>query len=134
MSRQTIREELATLFTATGSFTGGVLAYAPVDTQGMDKVLSIYSSRTHHQQESGALEHNFYVYSLDVLIKRASGETTEDTLDALHDVIRATVKANQRNDNWDLLSLEEPSDAYFAEISGVSYRVESHNLLVKETT
>ena len=55
-------------------------------------------------------------------------------LDTLHEVVRSVVKDNQSNANWDYLSLEEPSEAYFAEISGVSYRVESHRLTVKETT
>ena len=134
MSRQTVREALAALFVAEGSFTGGVLAYAPVDTQGMNPLLSIYTDTTYHQQESQALEHNFYAFLLDVMVKRTGGEAAEDSLDALHDVIRSTIKANQVNANWDLLDLTEPSDAYFAEISGVSYRIESHKLLVKETT
>jgi len=134
MSRQTAREALAALFVAEGSFTGGVLAYAPVDLQGMDKVLAIYSTRTHHQQESKHLEHNFYIFLLDVMVKRTGGEIAEDTLDTLHEVIRSTIKANQSNANWDFLNLEDPSDAYFAEISGVSYRVESHPLSVKEIT
>jgi len=133
MSRQTAREALVTLFTATGEFNQ-VNGYAPPDLQGMDKVLNIYSDRTHHQQESQALEHNFYVFVLDVMVKRSGGETVEDTLDSLHDTIRSTIKANQINANWDYLSLEEPSDAYFAEISGVAYRVESHILSVKETS
>lgn len=133
MSRQTAREALATLFTATGEFNQ-VYGYAPVDLQGMDKALAIYSDRTHHQQESAALEHNFYVFTLDVMIKRSGGESVEDTLDSLHDTIRSTIKTNQINANWDFLSLEEPSDAYFAEISGVAYRVERHTLSVKETT
>ena len=134
MSRQTVREALAALFVTNGSFTGGVLAYAPVDTQGMDKLLCIYSDRTYHQQESAALEHNFYSFLLDVFVKRSGAETVEDTLDALHDAVRAVIKANQVNVNWDLLDITEPSDCYFAEISGVSYRVESHTLKVKETT
>jgi len=121
------------LFTATGEFNQ-VYRYAPVDMQGMDNVLAIYSDRTHHQQESAALEHNFYVFTLDVMVKRDGGETTEDTLDSLHDTIRSTIKANQVNANWDLLSLAEPSDAYFTEVSGVAYRLESHSLSVKETT
>ena len=133
-TRQTIREALDTIFTAEGSFTGGVLGYAPVETQGMDKILSIYSDRTHHIQASQHLQTNFYVFLLDVLVKRTGGETAEDTLDTLHEVVRSVVKANQSNANWDYLSLEEPSEAYFAEISGVSYRVESHRLTVKETT
>jgi len=133
MSRQTAREALVVVFDATGEFNQ-VNGYAPPDLQGYDKVLNIYSDRTHHQQESQALEHNFYVFTLDVLVKRSGGETAEDTLDSLHDTIRSTIKANQSNANWDYLSLEEPSDAYFAEISGVAYRVESHSLSVKETT
>ena len=131
MSRQGAREALVAIFVAEGSFNQ-VLGYAPVDTQGFDKILSIYTNRTHHIQESQALEHNFYVFFLDVLLKRTGGEEVEDTLDALHEVIRATIKANQANANWDRLDSEEESDAVFAEISGVSYRVETHPLLVKE--
>lgn len=131
MTRQVVREALVTIFVAEGSFNQ-VLGYAPVDTAGMDKVLSIFSDKTHHKQESLHLEHNFYVFSLDVLVKRSGGETVEDTLDVLHEAIRSTVKANQGNANWEYLSLEEPSDAYFAEVSGVAYRVEKHLLFIKE--
>lgn len=131
MTRQTVREALVAIFIAEGSFNQ-VLGYAPVDTQGFDKILSIYTNRTHHIQESQALEHNFYVFFLDVILKREGGEDVEDTLDALHEVIRSTIKANQVNANWDRLDLEEESDAVFAEISGVAYRVETHPLLVKE--
>ena len=133
MTRKTVREELVTIFQTEGSFNQ-VLGYAPVDTQGFDLILSIYTNRTHHIQESQALEHNFYVFFLDVLLKRTGGEEVEDTLDTLHEVIRSVVKANQVNVNWDRLDLEEESDAVFAEISGVSYRVETHPLLVKEMT
>lgn len=134
MSRQTIREALAALFVTEGSFTGGVYAYAPVDLRGMDKTLSIYSNRASHRQESKHKEDNFYIFRLDVMVKRTGGEAAEDTLDTLHEAIWATIKANQSNVNWDFLNLEDPSDAYFAEISGVSYRVESHPLEVKELT
>lgn len=133
MTRQAAREELVTIFVAEGSFNV-VLGYAPVDTQGMDKILSIFSDRTHHKIESANLGHSFYLFSLDVLVKRSGGETVEDTLDELHEAIRATVKANQRNANWEYLSLEEPSEAYFSELSGVAYRVEKHLLFIKETT
>ncbi len=133
MSRQDVREELVTIFTAEGSFNQ-VLGYAPVDTAGMDKILSIFTDKTHHKQESLHLEHNFYSFSLDVLVKRSGGETVEDTLDALHEAIRSTVRANQGNANWEYLSLEDPSDAYFAEVSGVAYRVEKHILFIKENS
>ena len=133
-TRKTIRKAIAAIFVTEGSFTGGVLAYAPVDLQGMSPVLSIYTSKTHHIQESYASQHNFYTYNLEVLIKRVGGETAEDAFDDLHEAIRATIKTNQSNANWDYLSLEDPSDAYFAEISGVAYRVETHPLYVKETT
>lgn len=131
MSRQIAREALVTLFTAEGSFNQ-VYGYAPVETQGMDKILAIYTRDTHHQQLSNSWETHFYTFVLDVYIKRSGGETVEDTLDALHEAIRGVVNANQSNTNWEYLSLEDPSDAYFAEISGVSYRVESHKLSVKE--
>lgn len=131
MTRQAAREELVTLFVAEGSFNV-VLGYAPVDTQGMDKILSIFSDRTHHKVESLNLGHSFYTFALDVLVKRSGGETVEDTLDTLHEAIRSTIKTNQHNANWEYLSLEEPSEAYFAEISGVAYRVEKHLLLIKQ--
>ena len=131
MTRQVVREALVAIFVAEGTFNV-VLGYAPVDTQGMDKILSIYSDSTHHKKETQYLEHNFYTFSLDVIVRRASGETTEDTLDALHEVIRSTISDNQGNVNWEWLSLEEPSDAYFAEISGVAHRVEKHRLAIKE--
>ena len=131
-TRQTIREALAAIFVSADDFNV-VYAYAPVDLQGMDEVLAIYSDTTYHEQESYASEHNFYTFILDVYVKRASAEMTEDTLDTLHEAIRSTVKANQSNAFSDWLKLE-PSDAYFAEISGVAYRVESHKLALKETT
>lgn len=131
MSRQTVREELVTLFIADDSFNQ-VLGYAPVETQGMDKILAIFTRDTHHQQLSNNWETHFYTFVLDVYIKRSGGETVEDTLDELHEAIRSVVSANQGNTNWEYLSLEDPSNAYFAEISGVSHRVESHKLNVKE--
>jgi hypothetical protein len=134
MTRKTVREALAVLFVANGSFTGGVNAYPPVDLQGMDKVLAIYSMETSHQQESSALELNFYTFALTVFVKRAGGETVEDTLDDLHEVIRSVVKANQSNANWDLLDLGLGSEAGVDEVSGVAYRLEVHKLLVKEMT
>ncbi|KKN57469.1 hypothetical protein LCGC14_0561810 [marine sediment metagenome] len=131
MTRRIIREALVTIFTAEGSFNQ-VLGYAPVSVDGMDKVLSIFSDKTHHKQESLHLEHNFYSFSLDVLVKRSGGETAEDTLDDLHEVVRDVIGDNQGNAIWEYLSLEDPSDAYFAEISGVAYRVEKHLLFIKE--
>ena len=131
MTRQAVREALVAIFVAEGTFNV-VLGYAPVDTQGMDNILSIYSDETHHKQESQHLAHNFYTFTLDVLVRRSGGETTEDTLDALHEVIRSTISDNQGNALWEYLSLEGPSSAYFAEISGVAHRVERHPLLVKE--
>lgn len=131
-TRQTIREALAAIFVTADDFNV-VYAYAPVDLQGMDQILCIYADTTYHERESYASEHNFYTFILDVFVKRASAETAEDTLDTLHEAIRSTIYDNQGNDNWDWLKLE-PSDAYFAEISGVAYRVESHKLALKETT
>ncbi len=131
MTRRIVREALVTIFTAEGSFNQ-VLGYAPVSSDGMDKVLSIFSDKTHHKQESLHLAHSFFTFSLDVLVKRSGGETAEDTLDDLHEVVRDVISDNQGNVNWEYLSLEDPSDAYFAEISGVAYRVEKHLLFIKE--
>ena len=132
MSRKTIRKEIASIFEDTEEFNQ-VTDYAPVSYRGMDKLLAVYTARTKHRQETKHLEHNFYAYVLSVMVKR-SGSSTEDDLDDLHDVIRSTVKDNQVNDNWDLLSLEEDSQAGFTENEGSAYRVEAHILLVKETT
>ena len=131
-TRQTIREALAAIFVTADDFNV-VYAYAPVDLQGMDEVLAIYSDTTSHERITFADEVNLYGFTLDVYVKRATAETTEDTLDTLHEAIRSTVYDNQSNANWHRLTLG-PSDAYFAEISGVSYRVESHKLEAKETT
>ena len=131
-TRQTIREALAAIFVTADDFNV-VYAYAPVDLQGMDEVLAIYSDTTVHDRLSFADEVNLYTFILDVYVKRASAETAEDTLDTLHEAIRDTIYDNQDNANWHRLTLE-PSDAYFAEISGVAYRVESHKLAIKETT
>ena len=131
MTRQAVREELVSIFVTEGTFTV-VLGYAPVDTQGMDNILSIYSDETHHKQASQHLAHNFYTFTLDVIVRRSGGETTEDTLDTLHEVIRKTISDNQGNALWEYLSLEGPSNAYFAEISGVAHRIERHPLFVKE--
>lgn len=131
MSRQTVREELVTLFTAEGSFNQ-VLGYLPVVNRGMDKVLAIYAASASHEQESADLEMNLYGFDLLVIVERSNGEAAEDTFDALHEAIRSTVRANQGNANWEYLSLRTPSEAYFANISGASFRVETHRLTVKE--
>lgn len=131
MSRQTVREELVTIFTTDGSFNQ-VLGYAPVDTRGVDKILVIITDATHHEQFSGSWENHFYSFILDVFVLRSGGETVEDTLDTLHEAIRSVINSNQGNTNWEYLSLTEPSDAGFGEISGVAYRVERHQLYIKE--
>jgi len=131
-TRRQVRERLGVLFTATGSFNQ-VNAYAPLDLQGFDKVLNIYNSRSRHRQESANLETNLYTFILDVNVKRTSTENSEDALDDLHEVIRATIRANQGDTTWDFLTIDDASDAYFAEISGIPYRVESHPLTVKVT-
>lgn len=127
-TRQTIREGLAALFTTTFN---AVYAYAPLDLQGYTKVLTVYSGGSYYTRESQALQHGFHLLYLAVYVKRASGENTEDVLDACHEYIRSVVAANQSSANWEHLLLEDPTDPSFAEISGVPYRVEVHPLLVK---
>jgi hypothetical protein len=129
-TRQAVREQLASLFTTRAVFNA-VHAYAPLDLQGFTKVLMVYSSSTRHEQFSQHLANNFYTFVLDVMVKRASGENTEDVLDALHEEIRDFVRDNQGDATWDYLELNEVSDAYFAEVSGVPYRGERHPLTVK---
>jgi len=102
--------------------------------QGFDKVLSIYTDGSEHQQASQALQTNFYRFFLDVFVKRSGVAADEDTLDTLHETIRSVIKANQSNANWDWLDLSALSDAIFAEVSGIPYRVERHRLTVKTVT
>lgn len=130
MSRQAARERLVALFTAEGSFSQ-VHGHAPVDLEGMTPVLCIYTDRTRHTQASADMKIDLYTYILDVYVKRVAGESAEDILDAQHEVIRVVVKANIADANWSHIHLEDESDAYFAEISGVAYRVERHPLVVK---
>jgi len=133
MTRKTARKALVALFVTDGSFTGGVLAYRPDTLDGMTKVLAVYTTRTRYKMESKHLNHSFYTFALDVFVKRTSGEAHEDTFDDLHEVIRAVVRANVSNANWDNLDLDTaPSVASHVEDEGVPYRLERHSLLVKE--
>ena len=128
-TRKEVRKRIATIFAGQGF--NQVLDYAPVDLQGMDKVLCVYTATTHHEMLSQDLNNNFYRFYLDVFVKRASANAAEDTLDDLHDKVREVARANVSDSNWSAISLDEQSDAAFAEISGVQYRMERHGLLVK---
>ena len=133
MSRQTVREQLVTLFTNTAAFNS-VLGYLPaVLGDAQTKVLAVYSRRSTHRVDSAHLRNDFYVFYLDVLVKRGNDDTHEDTLDSLHETVRSTVRTNIGNTNWSALDLEEASDCFHAEISGVGYRVERLTLTVKVT-
>jgi hypothetical protein len=131
MTRQVVRERLVVLFASKGF--NQVYGHAPLDLQGFDKVLAIYSDRTRHDFISANLQNAFYALTLDVYVKRESGETAEDNLDILHEVVRDVIRDNIGDPNWSDIHLLEDSDAYFAEVSGVPYRVERHTAIVKET-
>lgn len=130
-TRKQVREQLVSLFTADGSFTGGVMGYAPVDLLGKTRVLLIYIDNTRFDMISKHMNNNFHVYNLDVYVKRESEVNTEDVLDDLREVVRSVVRTNVTDANWNELNLNDVSNAYFAEVSGVPYRVESHSLIVK---
>lgn len=131
MARKDVRDQLVSLFTANGSFNA-VLGYSPNALgAATTKVLAIYSRRTRHQVESKDLRNDFYTFNLDVLVKRTADATHEDTLDALHEVVRAVVRANIGDANWSHLDLDENSDAFYGDVQGVAYRVERHVLSVK---
>lgn len=128
-TRQQVREQLVTLF--TGAPYNEVLGHAPlVFGDAVDKVLCIYSDRTHHDTFTADAGHDLYAFWLETYVKRTGAEADEDTLDALHEDVRSTIKANQGDALWAYLSLEEDSDAIFAEVSGVPYRIERHRLVV----
>lgn len=128
-TRKECRERLAALFTANGSFTA-VFDYAPTTFNGASKVLTIYSDSTRHDMLTAHLNNNFYIFFLDVFVKRA-GATTEDDLDTLHEAVRSVVRTNVADSNWNELFLDEDSECSFVEVAGVPYRMESHRLRIK---
>lgn len=128
-TRQAAREALVTLFTAAGAFNQ-VNGYAKTNLQGFTKVLNVYTRATSHDQPSKNQEIGLVTFMLDVFVLRADVVADENTLDSLHETIRAVVKANQGNAAWEWLQLGE-SDAYFSESNGKDYRLERHPLTVK---
>lgn len=128
-TRKQAREALGVAFASQGFTT--VYTYAPLDLLGASKVLVIYADMSRHERLGASFQNDFHGFFLDVYIKRASGANTEDDLDTMHEVIRAVVKANIVNAAWDEITLEEESDALFAEVAGVPYRLERHPLLLK---
>jgi len=131
MTRKTVRERLVTLFTNQG-FTQ-VNAFVPTEVQGTDKVLNIYSSASSQDRMSGDMRNDFYVFNLDVLIKRTNSVTCEDSLDNLREVVNTVIANNVSDSTWNHIELLNESECLFAEISGVHYRMERFKLNVKET-
>lgn len=130
-TRKQVREYLAATTFAASGFTA-VYDYLPLDLVGASKVLCVYNDSTRHEQLSAALKNDFYRFNLDVLVKRAGGNA-EDDLDTLHEAIRAAVVAGVGNTMWNEITLEEDSEALFASVAGIAYRVEQHKLLIKVT-
>jgi len=130
-TRREVRERLAAIFAGQG-FTQ-VYDYAPLDLMGATKVLAIYSKASRLDIISADLQNNFYLFNLDVLIKRVGAGNVEDDLDTLHDVIATVIRANVGDDTWSHLELSDDSDCFFAELAGTPYRLERHALLVKVT-
>ena len=128
-TRQECREALAGLFSA-GTFTGGVFDYLPVALNGATKVLAVYNDNTRHELLSASFANNFYRFNLDTLVRRA-GATSEDDLDTLHENVRSVIRGAVGNANWNEITIEEDSETFFAEISGIQYRVEQHKVLIK---
>ena len=127
--RQIVRERLVELYTATGSFSV-VCGYLPMDLLGATSALAIYNKKTGWKIENKATKHDFYSYWLDVLVKRENEVATEDTLDSLHEVVRAVMAANI-DDVWDTIETVDASEPLFTKISDVPYRVEQFTLTVK---
>lgn len=128
-TRKQCRETLATLFSAL-VFTGGVYDYLPTNLNGATKALAVYTDNSRHETISALFGNNFYRFNVDTLVKRA-GATSEDDLDTLHEEVRSTVRSAVGNAAWDEITIEEESECFFAEISGIQYRVEQHKILIK---
>lgn len=126
-TRKQVRQRLAELCGGIGFNI--VYDYAPSDFNGATKVLCIYSDNTRHDFISQDLNNNFYAFFLDVFVQRYGAY--EDTLDDLHEALRSTLRAAVSDTTWSHLDFNEISDAFFAEVSGVPYRVERHSLIVK---
>lgn len=129
-TRKQVRERLVTLYDAESVFSQ-VYGYAPMDLQGMHPVLCIYNDNTNYDFITADLRNFFYTYVLDVYAKRINNVNTEDQLDTLQETIRDVIKDNIGDATWDHIELGSSSDAYFAEISGVAYRIERFTLQVK---
>lgn len=131
MTRKAVRTELGVIFASIGFNT--VNLFAPKDLQGQDKVLNVYAKRSSLDKISANLKNDFYVFNLDSFVKRTGAVADENTLDDLHDAIKTAVSGNISNANWSHLELGD-SDCLFVELSGVSYRLERHELTVKVTS
>ncbi len=128
-TRKECREALTSLFSVL-VFTGGVYEYLPTNLNGATKALAVYNDNTRHEMISGLFGNNFYRFNVDTLVKRA-GATSEDDLDTLHEEVRSTCRSAVGNANWNEITIEEDSDCFFGEISGIQYRVEQHKVLIK---
>jgi hypothetical protein len=132
-TRKQVRKELVSVFTTGGAF-GAVYGYLNQEFgEATTKILCVYSKATHHDNFTMDAHHDLYGFYLDVQVKFTNTEADEDTLDDLHESIRATVKANQGNSTWSYLELETDSNPFYAEISGQKYRIEQHILWVTVT-
>lgn len=132
-TRKQVRERLATLMAESGAFEM-VYDHAPLDLRGKDRVLCIYTDSTRHEMLSADINNAFYRFFLETFALRRVDEVgAEDALDEMHEAIRATIRAGVGDTAWNELSLEEDSDALFAQMAKEPYRVERHVLLVKVT-
>lgn len=133
-TRRQVRERLSTLMAESNAFDA-VYKYVPLDLRGQDRVLCIYSDRTRHEMLSKHLNNSFYRFFLETYVLRQIDETgAEDTLDDMHETIRAVIRANVGDSAWAELNLERESAAFFASIATVPYRIERHSLIVKVTS
>lgn len=133
-TRKQVRERLATLFSASDEFTE-VYDHAPLDLRGQDRVLCIYTDSTRHDMISAHMNNAFYRFYLETFALRRIDEAgAEDALDEMHEAIREIIRENVGDSTWNELSLEEESDALFAQMAKEPYRVERHSLTVKVTS
>lgn len=130
-TRRQVRERLATLMAESSAFQE-VLAYAPLDLRGKDRVLCIYTDNSRHEMLSAHMNNAFYRLTLETFaLRRIDEAEAENAMDEMHEAIRAVVRANVGDLTWNELDLEEASDALFAQVATEPYRVEQHSLLVK---
>ena len=138
MSRQTAREALGTLLSATMTSAQEVNDYLKTDLDGLSPVVCIASAG--QEAVEMTFQGNRYRYYFDVVVFVLRGETgtatyteedADDVLDTLAGELATVVDANATDTNWESLIYSDRSTVDAIEIAGEQYWMESHPLVME---